>query len=201
MIPKVFGSHTPARRGAGATPFAATGAAVRDETDVVRGAVVRPTAHLFRRLAACHAIGADIVGHPCGGIPMEREYGFPRLRVVFRIIDGDAILEPAVRQHAETLGERQPLGMWQARRIHHRCINQSGGAYHESTALPVPDRKTHRERQRRIRRTGSQIDNAEPSIPAVDERDAVGVGADFYRIPHREDAGHSGSRAPGRRIE
>ena len=132
---------------------------------------------------------------------MEGEHGVPALRVVFRIIDGDAILEPAVRQHAQTLGERQLLGMWQARRIHHGRVAQSGGAYHESAALPASDGKTHRERQRRIGRTGSQIDDAEPSIPAVDERDAVGVRADFQRIRHREDAGHSGARAPGRRIE
>ena len=45
---------------------------------------------------------------------MEREHGFPGLRVVFRIIDGDAILETAVGQYAQTLGERQLLGMGQA---------------------------------------------------------------------------------------
>ena len=168
MKPKVFGSHTPAKRGAGATDFAAT-AAVRDRAGFVRDAVACADGNLFRRLTTRHAIGADVICHACRGVAMEGEHGFPGLRVVLRIIDGDAVLEATVWQHAQTLGQRQLLRVRQARCIHHRRVDQSDGAYHERACFPVPHRKSHRQRQRRIHGTGAEIDNAEPSIPAVDE--------------------------------
>ena len=46
-----------------------------------------------------------------------------------------------------------------------------------------------------------QIDDAEPTIPAVDEGEMVAVRADLERIRHRHDARHAGPGAPGRRVE
>ena len=199
MKPKVFGSHTPAKRGVVAAGFAA--AAGCEAGDFARDDGLSRRGHLFRRFAAGQAIGAHIVRHPRRRVAMEGEHGFPRLRVVLRIIDGDAILEPAVGQHAQPFGERQLLGVRQARCIHHRCIDQPDGADHQGVAFPAAHRESHRERQWGINRAGAHVHRAEPAIPAVDERDAVGVGADLQRILHGEDARHARARAPGGGVE
>ncbi len=143
MIPKVFGSHTPARRGAGRNGICSRSRGPRRDRRRPRRLRSR-NRHLFRRLAACHAIGADIVCNPRGGIAMEGEHGFPALRVVFRIVDGDAILEPAVRQHAQTLGElstaRNVAGRThpsRSRRSIRRCVSRDRSASQCPTGKPI----------------------------------------------------------------
>ena len=142
MNPKVFGSHIPESRGAGAAVFEGTPAGrVLLQRRGRRGA--RPE---HCGLAVGNAVRADVVGDSRRRIAMEIQHRFPCLGKGIRIFDSEAVFQPPIIEDAQPLRQRHLLRMRHSRRIQHGGIDQTDGADDQGIAFPMAHRKAHRQR-------------------------------------------------------
>ncbi|HEY8521561.1 MAG TPA: hypothetical protein VIN61_15920 [Gammaproteobacteria bacterium] len=142
MKPNVRGSQMPPSRGVAPAVSAGDAAGAGLALPEAAGG----SSFADGRLAACDAIGANVVRHALRGVAPEIEHRLPRLRESLGVVDRDSVFETTVGQHAQPLGQHHLLRARQARRVEHGDVGQADAPDHERIALPMADRETARQR-------------------------------------------------------